>query len=848
MSIKKITFFAILTLEIFFLGEGVSAASINKNEINLYHLSDSYQVYLTMPSSFKDEERIEVNGASTTPTYRVKSGDTVTVDSTGLVKFVPEVKWCKREGSWISCYSTEQEGTTKQETYHEGKNIIEVTVGSETFEITVNTVLYERYNAEKIMTDYVNNNITSSMTEYQKMEKIMERLAQTDYATSSSSYVGLFSGEGADCWGDTAAMVYMGKLAGLKIHSRDARRDVGAGNGHMNAAVMLDGKLYVADVMSTKAPRYTEITETISGFSTAHNYEEGTYFSQYDGYDEVVSVPESNTITRLGKMAFYYGSHKETKVRSVHLPKTLLTVGDSAFQGVKTIEEITVDSANSNFKAMDGILYSKDGTTLYACPSGKKIDQFIVPNTVTTLSNDAFNGNLTKVVILPESVTTVGDRAIVNGSVLVKNKNATLGSNLCDSNRPIYGYKGSTTEDYAKANNCPFSEITTDNVKELSELSVEVSDIEFNYEGNIPTVTIKDGNYTLVKDVDFTLECTNNTSASTNKAATVKIYGKGKYVGLVKKNYAVTPRKVRYQYVNPEVNYNGQEQYPIIELEEADHLTFYYGDNAYSGLSKEPKKYTMPGTYTFGIRITGDNYESVYLSGLKFRIRGTDISNAKVKLTNYIYTGSYYWPEPVVTYQKTTLTENEDYSVSFASSDPNINKYVGPGLITVTITGKGMYDGQITKTYRILQEGEYSLKMNKQKLNLPLGSTTTLSIIGDPEVYVSPRLTRWSSSNYSVVSVDSNGNLTPRAKGTATITATYNNHSYTCQVTVTDYLLGDVSMDGSVNIKDAMEIMYIVTGRKQLTEYVSMSGDLTGDGSVNIKDAMEIMYIVTGRK
>jgi len=848
MSYKKLTFFILLSFGIFFLGEGVDAASISKTEINLYRLSDSYTKYLTMPSSFKAEEKIIVSGASVTPTYRVKSGETVAVDSTGLVTFIPEVKWCRTDGSVRYCSSSEQEGYTKYETYYEGENVIEVTVGSEKFEVNVKTNLYERYNAEKIMTDYVKNNITSSMTEYQKMEKIMERLSQTNYSTHSSSYVGLFSGEGADCWGDTAAMIYMGELAGLKIHSRDARRDAGAGSGHMNAAVILDGKLYVADVMSTAAPRRTEITPTLNGFSTAYKSGLGNYFSQYDGYDEVAYVPENEYFTRLGDLAFYYGSHNETKVRRVHLPKTLLTVGEGSFQGVDTIKEITVDSANPNFKATDGVLYSKDGTILYAYPSGKEGTIFRVPDGVTTLSASALNGAKTNIVVLPESVSTVGDRAVTQGSVIVKNKNATLGVKLCSSSRPIYGYKGSTTEAYAEANGCPFSEITTDEVKDITTLTAEVSDIEFNYDGNIPNVTIKDGNYTLVKDVDFTLECLNNTHASTSKSAVVKIYGKGKYIGTIRENFGVTPRKIRYTYINPEVDYNGQEQSPIFQVEEAEHLKILYGDSVWSNLSTDLKKYTNPGIYSFGVRISGSNYESVELNDIKFRIRGTDIGNATIKIPNYIYTGSYIFGDPVVTYQGTVLKEYTDYTITYSAADPNIDEYVGPGLITATIKGKGMYDGETKVTYRILTDGEYTLKMNKSTLTLPLNTTADLRLVGNPEVYIPAYKISWSTSNVRVVSVDAYGTLTPKSKGTATITATYGGKRYTSVVTVTDYLKGDLNHDGGVNIKDAMEVMYIVTKRKNLEDKAIIIGDMNNDGKINIKDAMEIMYIVTKRK
>ncbi len=107
----------------------------------------------------------------------------------------------------------------------------------------------------------------------------------------------------------------------------------------------------------------------------------------------------------------------------------------------------------------------------------------------------------------------------------------------------------------------------------------------------------------------------------------------------------------------------------------------------------------------------------------------------------------------------------------------------------------------------------------------------------------------WSSENSNVARVDQNGNVTGVSPGvTKIIYQTSNGYRVECEATISNYLKGDVNRDGSVNIKDAMEIMYIVTGRKPLTEDVSIIGDLNDDKSVNIKDAMEIMYIVTGRK
>ncbi len=143
-----------------------------------------------------------------------------------------------------------------------------------------------------------------------------------------------------------------------------------------------------------------------------------------------------------------------------------------------------------------------------------------------------------------------------------------------------------------------------------------------------------------------------------------------------------------------------------------------------------------------------------------------------------------------------------------------------------------------------------SISITPSTLQLNLGGSKRLVTQILPNDTTDDRSLRFESSNENIVSVDATGLVKANAKGKATITV-YTTNGKTSQVEVQvtgDYLKGDVNMDGAVNIKDAMEIMYIITGRKELTEYVSMNGDLTGDGSVNIKDAMEIMYIVTGRK
>ena len=81
----------------------------------------------------------------------------------------------------------------------------------------------------------------------------------------------------------------------------------------------------------------------------------------------------------------------------------------SKISGVKTLanlEKIDVDPNNKAFSSCDGLLYSKDGKTLYACPKSKSGD-ISIPDGTELIFDGAF-GDCAKVtsVLLPYSVHT----------------------------------------------------------------------------------------------------------------------------------------------------------------------------------------------------------------------------------------------------------------------------------------------------------------------------------------------------------------------------------------------------------------------------------------------------------
>jgi PKD repeat protein len=115
-----------------------------------------------------------------------------------------------------------------------------------------------------------------------------------------------------------------------------------------------------------------------------------------------VVIPDS--VTTIGTSAFEDCSG----LTLVTIGSGVTDIGGSAFSGCSTLTAFDVDTDNSVYASIDGILYDKDLTTLIQCPSGKT-GSVTIPDSITSFGDRAFYGctGLTSVTI-PDGVTNIG--------------------------------------------------------------------------------------------------------------------------------------------------------------------------------------------------------------------------------------------------------------------------------------------------------------------------------------------------------------------------------------------------------------------------------------------------------
>ena len=127
---------------------------------------------------------------------------------------------------------------------------------------------------------------------------------------------------------------------------------------------------------------------------------------------DITSLTIEEGVKTIGDYAFYRNMH----LSSLNIPSSITSIGEGAFHSLGNLEKITVASGNENFKAVDNVLFSKDGTTLYLFADyNYTVKAYSIPEGVTTIAKYAFDSAIyIETITLPSTLKRIEAEAFAN--------------------------------------------------------------------------------------------------------------------------------------------------------------------------------------------------------------------------------------------------------------------------------------------------------------------------------------------------------------------------------------------------------------------------------------------------
>ena len=200
---------------------------------------------------------------------------------------------------------------------------------------------------------------------------------------------------------------------------------------------------------------------SLSTIRLSNNLTTIEYFAFYD-CESLTSIIIPDKV----KTIEYYAFGMCNRLSSLSIPASVTTIENDAFRGTDGLTKLSVDPSNKSYMSDSyGVLFSKDKTELIRYPSYNSRKSYIIPSSVTTIRNGAFENcsflvnvqipnsvtnidsnafnNCDKIssIIIPDSVTDIGYEVFSNcdclNSIIFPDSVLSIGCDVLD-NTPIY--------------------------------------------------------------------------------------------------------------------------------------------------------------------------------------------------------------------------------------------------------------------------------------------------------------------------------------------------------------------------------------------------------------------------
>lgn len=341
----------------------------------------------------------------------------------------------------------------------------------------------------------------------------------------------------------------------------------------------------------------------------------------------------------------------------------------------------------------DGNVYITNGTI--------QGDSCITQGTVTALidpdSSIEFNGGVCNYSSSEKAKLIVANAEGYNGGIAYTNTKNSISEmrSLEELNSIDY-----TQEYYAKFE----GESAAGTKKEIASIKIKSNPTKLDYvftdkfqpTGLTITVTYSDGS-----SEDIALNENNATYSDLDTVGENQIvyitYG-GKTIslsGIKVAQKVITANNDNIVLEYKETEYDGIEKKPSVTIKDGNNVI------PVGEYSVEYSNNVNKGTATVTITDkAGGNYS---VSGsTTFRISGKLLTGAKVEiLGTYTYNGNAHTPSVTVTKNGATISKSE-YDISYTNPNGTVSSLTNAGTVTVTVTGKGDYEGAATAVFEIM--------------------------------------------------------------------------------------------------------------------------------------------------
>lgn len=143
---------------------------------------------------------------------------------------------------------------------------------------------------------------------------------------------------------------------------------------------------------------------------------------EYSYWRSRIILPEHLEELADEALMYYQGTY-------IDIPKNVWKIGEKAFYRNSELFAVNVDPQNEHFTSVDGVLYTKDMSTLKLYPKMKQGGEFVVPEGVKNIDpfcasyyswwGSDYNYNKFTHLILPSTIETIGDFAFEGRSMTV---------------------------------------------------------------------------------------------------------------------------------------------------------------------------------------------------------------------------------------------------------------------------------------------------------------------------------------------------------------------------------------------------------------------------------------------